>query len=69
MICMTTLDRLEIMQGAVGYYRTVRNLQRNRGNEGRALAAQNEIDRLKFEIGQLKKQLKQEDAAWDHSPA
>jgi hypothetical protein len=52
---MTPDDQLEIKQAACGYYRTVRNLQRNRGSEGKAIAAQQEIDRLKFEIEQIRK--------------
>jgi len=53
---MTTHDRIEIMQAARGYYRTVRNFQRRRGSEGKALAAQRELDRLQFEITQAKKE-------------
>jgi len=53
---MTTQDRIEIMQAARGYYRTVRNFQSRRGNAGKVLAAQRELDRLKFEIAQAKKE-------------
>lgn len=60
---MTTQDRKDILSGAVGYYRTVRNLHRRQGSKGKAQAAQQEIDRLQFEIAQIKKQEAANEAA------
>lgn len=54
---MNAQDKIEVKLSAVGYYRTVRNMQRNRGDENKAAAAQHEIDRLNLEISQLRKEL------------
>lgn len=60
---MKAEDKKEILAGAVGYFRTVRNLHRRKGDEGKARAAQEEIDRLQFELGQIKKQEASDEAA------